>query len=220
MKVETVSINIIKPYSKNPRNNEKAVEAVIKSITEYGFNVPILLDKNNVIIAGHTRYKALLRMKKEEVQVVYKHDLTPAQVKEYRIADNKASELATWDMDLLIPELRSMDNIGNLDLFFPTMDLSQLMQDQNQAPASPAVKFPTIPAGEGFVPEAPRMPETRQGVPVEADFSKAQAQIDGAARSKGSTPNHIVKIICPECGEEFGLNSDQIAARAIDASNV
>lgn len=220
MKVETVSINIIKPYSKNPRNNEKAVEAVMKSIKEYGFNVPILLDKNNVIIAGHTRYKALLRMKKEEVQVVYKNDLTPAQVKEYRIADNKASELATWDMDLLIPELRSMDNIGNLDLFFPSMDLSQLMQDQNQAPESMAVQFPMVEPGGSFIPASTQMPETRQGVPVATDFSNAQAQIDGAARSKGSTPNHIVKIICPECGEEFGLNSDQIAARAIDASNI
>ena len=196
MEVKTVNLDIIKPYRTNPRSNDKAVEAVMKSITEYGFNVPIVLDKSNTIIAGHTRYKALLRLKRTEVQVIYKTDLSAEQIKEYRIADNKASDLASWDMDILIPELRSMKEIGNLDIFFPDLDLNLLLENSAESPQNS---------------KATLKPE---------DFVAAQTQVNDAARSKGSVPNQLVKIICPECGEEFGLDSDQIAARAVDASNI
>jgi ParB family chromosome partitioning protein len=107
MKVQTIKLDDIKPYWRNPRKNEKAVEAVKQSIQAYGFNQPIILDTKKIIIAGHTRYKALLEMGWTEAPCVV-IDLPVAKAKEYRIADNKTSELAELDMTALIPELREI----------------------------------------------------------------------------------------------------------------
>ena len=112
MKVEQRKTTDIKPYDKNPRDNDGAVEAVAWSIREYGFRQPIVVDADGVIIVGHTRWKAAQRLGLEEVPVHVATDLTPTQIKAYRIADNKVAELASWDMDLLpieLSELRGMD---------------------------------------------------------------------------------------------------------------
>ena len=90
--IEYVSLDKIIEYINNPRNNEAAVDRVAASIAEFGFNVPLVLDKDNVIITGHTRYKAAKKLKLDEVPCVYAEGLTKAQVKAYRIADNKVSE--------------------------------------------------------------------------------------------------------------------------------
>lgn len=99
----------IKPYENNPRKNDKAVEAVANSIKEFGFKNPIIIDSENVIIAGHTRYKAAKRLRLKTVPVIIANDLTPEQVKAFRIADNRVSEIATWDFDLLDIELENID---------------------------------------------------------------------------------------------------------------
>ena len=111
--METTLFNIaeIKPYWRNPRHNEEAVGAVMQSIRDYGFNQPLIIDAENVIIAGHTRYRALQRLGVTEIPCIVKGDLTAQQAKEYRIADNKTSELSSWDMDRLIPELREIESI-------------------------------------------------------------------------------------------------------------
>jgi len=112
MKVENRKITDIKPYDKNPRDNDGAVEAVARSIREYGFRQPIVVDADSVIIVGHTRWKAAQKLGLAEVPVHVATDLTPAQIKAYRIADNKVAELASWDMELLpieLSELRGMD---------------------------------------------------------------------------------------------------------------
>jgi site-specific DNA-methyltransferase (adenine-specific) len=101
------------PYERNPRKNEKAVDAVTESIRQFGFKVPIVLDKDNVIIAGHTRLKAAEKLGLEEVPTITADDLTPEQVKAFRLADNKTAELAGWDFDLLDEEL---DDITGLDM--------------------------------------------------------------------------------------------------------
>lgn len=95
----------IRPYANNPRNNDDAVEAVANSIKEFGFKVPIIIDKNGEIIAGHTRYKASMRLGLTEVPCIIADDLTDEQVKAFRIADNKVAEIATWDYELLDIEL-------------------------------------------------------------------------------------------------------------------
>lgn len=92
-------------YGNNPRNNDDAVDAVANSIHEFGFKVPILIDKNNVIIAGHTRLKAAIQLGMREVPCILCDDLTPEQVKAFRIADNKVAEIADWDWSKLAQEL-------------------------------------------------------------------------------------------------------------------
>lgn len=96
------------PYEKNPRNNEQAVDKVANSIREFGFKVPIVVDKYNVVVCGHTRLKAAKKLGLTEVPCVYADDLTDQQIKAYRIADNKVSELASWDDELLTQELEDI----------------------------------------------------------------------------------------------------------------
>jgi site-specific DNA-methyltransferase (adenine-specific) len=99
-------------YENNPRHNEAAVGKVAASIEEFGFKVPIVIDKDNVIIAGHTRRKAAERLGLQTVPCIVADDLTEEQVKAFRLADNKTSEFAEWDFDKLneeLEELRDMD---------------------------------------------------------------------------------------------------------------
>lgn len=95
----------LEPYGNNPRVNDYAVKKVMESIKEYGFTNPILVDADMVIIAGHTRREASILAGLESVPYIVMEDLTPEQVKAYRIADNKLAELATWDEDMLKEEL-------------------------------------------------------------------------------------------------------------------
>ena len=98
----------ITPYEKNPRINDQAVDAVANSIKEFGFRQPIVVDKDNVIIVGHTRWKAAKKLGLKTVPVLVADDLTEDQVKAYRIADNSTGELAEWDMEILadiLPDL-------------------------------------------------------------------------------------------------------------------
>lgn len=105
MNIVNVNINDIIPYDKNPRFNDEAVEYVANSIKEFGFKVPVILDKNNVIITGHTRVKACEKLGIEEIPCIYADDLTEEQVKAFRLADNKVGEIADWDFELLNDEL-------------------------------------------------------------------------------------------------------------------
>ena len=107
------SITEIKPYEKNPRKNDEAVQYVANSIKEFGFKVPIVIDKNGVIVAGHTRYKAAQELGLEKLPCVIADDLTEEQVKAFRLADNKVGEFAEWDFDLLDDEL---DSIFDIDM--------------------------------------------------------------------------------------------------------
>lgn len=108
MKVELMKTNEVKPYGKNPRINKEAVDYVANSIKEFGFKNPIIIDKDNVIIAGHTRLKAAKKLKLKEVPAIRAEDLTKEQVKAFRIADNKTAEYAKWDHELLITEMQEL----------------------------------------------------------------------------------------------------------------
>ena len=100
------------PYKNNPRNNDNAVNAVAASIKEFGFKVPIVIDKNNVIVAGHTRHKAALQLGLDNVPCIIADDLTDTQIKAYRLADNKVGELAEWNDELQFLELSELDALG------------------------------------------------------------------------------------------------------------
>lgn len=101
------------PYEDNPRINDRAVKAVAESIRMFGFNQPITIDKDGVIVTGHTRLKAAIKLGLEEVPVTVLDDLTPEQIRAYRLADNKTAELADWDEDKLIQELKAL---GDFDM--------------------------------------------------------------------------------------------------------
>jgi hypothetical protein len=112
----------IHPYEKNPKKNEKAVEYVAKSIKEFGFLVPLVLDKNDVIAAGDTRYKAAKKLKLKEVPTISADNLTDEQVTAFRLADNKVAEQAEWDYSLLADELDEILDINMQDFGFPDME--------------------------------------------------------------------------------------------------
>ena len=108
LNVKMMPIDDLIPYDKNPRINENAVYSVAESINEFGFKVPIVVDKNNVIINGHTRLKAARSLGIEKVPVVIADDLTPEQAKAFRLADNMTAQLSGWDMDLLKDEMNDL----------------------------------------------------------------------------------------------------------------
>lgn len=107
--IEYKRLDEIRPYDNNPRRNDEAAKAVANSIREFGFQSPIIVDRDGVIIAGHTRYKAARRLKLQTVPVIVAGELTPEQVKALRIADNSTGEVAEWDLQLLVQELTGID---------------------------------------------------------------------------------------------------------------
>src|SRR5215813_14342388 len=117
MQVEMRPIASIQPYENNPRLNDAGIDAVAASVREFGFRQPIVVDEDGVIIVGHTRYKAALKLGLEEVPVHVAVGLTPAQAKAYRIADNQTATLSSWDDDRLPLELMALQQQGfDLDL--------------------------------------------------------------------------------------------------------
>lgn len=136
LKIEYLNIGDLKPYENNPRKNEEAVKYVANSIKEFGFKVPIVIDKDNVIVAGHTRYKAAKKLGLEEVPCIIAEDLTEEQIKAFRLADNKVAEQSKWDNDLLGLELEGIMGIDMEDFGF----LEQIDEEDN--PYSQKVNIP------------------------------------------------------------------------------
>ena len=147
LKIEYVDINSIKSYKKNPRKNEKAIPYVMESIKQFGFKNPVILDKNNVIVAGHTRIESAKRLGITEIPCIYADDLTDEQIKAFRLADNKVGEIAEWDIDLLDTEL---DDILNIDMSDFGFDLD--LEDEEEKEII-----------EDEVPEVPEEPKAKLG---------------------------------------------------------
>lgn len=140
MQIVYRNINDITPYEKNPRQNDEAVDYVAKSIKEFGFKVPIIIDKNYVIVSGHTRLKAAKKLGLKEVPTIMADDLTEEQVKAFRLADNKVSEKAKWDEELLDEEL---EEILNIDMSEFDFDLTKDLEDLD-VEVEPEIKFTEI----------------------------------------------------------------------------
>ena len=135
MNIKTINIEELKPYANNPRFNDDAVEYVANSIKEFGFKVPIIVDKNNEIVAGHTRYKASLELGLKEVPCIVADDLNEEQIKAFRLADNKVSEKAEWNLELLQEELEDLD-IDMSEYGFETIE-----EQIEKAPMNAEVEF-------------------------------------------------------------------------------
>ncbi|MCL4743580.1 MAG: ParB N-terminal domain-containing protein [Phycisphaerales bacterium] len=155
MKIEMRPIAEVRPYEQNPRLNDDAVDAVAESITRFGFRQPIVVDGDGVIVCGHTRWKAAQKLGLEKAPVHVARDLTPEQIRAYRVADNKTAELAEWNMELLPIELAELQESG--------IDWSLLGFDQDEL-----AKLLDPGVQEGLtdpdaVPEPPDEPVTKPG---------------------------------------------------------
>ena len=142
------NISELKPYEKNPRKNKSAVKKVSMSIKEYGFKIPLVIDKDNVVVCGHTRLLAAEKLKIEKVPCIIASDLTPEQIKAFRIADNKVTEEADWNKELLTEELRdllaidydlSLTGFDKKDLDFLLTDIEAPDEDFNPDEEAPVV---------------------------------------------------------------------------------
>lgn len=121
MDIKTIELKNLIPYDKNPRKNDKAVKYVAASIREFGFKVPIVIDRNNVIVAGHTRYKAAQELGLKNVPCIVADDLTDEQIRAFRLADNKTAEMAGWDFEVLDFELKCIETLDMSEFgFFDT----------------------------------------------------------------------------------------------------
>ena len=145
----------ITPYERNPRDNDAAVDAVVESIERFGFRQPIVVDNDGVIVCGHTRWKAATKLGLEKVPVHVATDLTPEQIRAYRIADNKSGELASWNMDLLPIELAELQDLG--------IDWSLLGFDQDELGKLLGGEIKEGLTDPDSIPEPPDEPITQRG---------------------------------------------------------
>lgn len=146
MNVKEINIKDIRPYEKNPRKNNSAVAYVAESIKQFGFKVPIIIDKNNVIVAGHTRYKAAKKLGINTVPAIIADDLTDEQIKAFRLADNKVAEQAEWDIDLLNEELEEIFDIDMSDFGFEVLEEEKEVEEDGYEPVKP--KEPVTQKGD------------------------------------------------------------------------
>lgn len=173
VKVKLLSLDDIKPYPNNPRDNEAAVVKVMKSIERYGYINPIIVDKYDVVIAGHTRLKALKNLKYKEVQVV-ELDIPQQKAKELRIIDNKAAEYAEWTNDLIF-ELREIIDPEVLTEFFPEVRIDDEWQELDVTTVS--------------------------NEDIAKKQSQLENKFKDGFEKERHDPNRVVKTECPHCGE-------------------
>ncbi len=145
MDIQYKKLSDITPYEKNPRKNDDAVEYVANSINKFGFKVPIIIDKDGVIVAGHTRYKAAKKLKMKEVPCITADDLSEEQIKAFRLADNKVAEKSEWDFTLLEEELK---DIFDIDMSAFGFDFDTDVLDS---------------IDDGYMPEPPAEPKSKRG---------------------------------------------------------
>lgn len=153
MKIVEKRIEELKEYENNPRHNDAAVDAVAESIKQFGFKVPIVIDTDGVIIAGHTRRKAAEKLGLEVVPCIVADDLTPEQIKAFRLADNKTGELASWDFEKLEAELAALSEIDMSAFGFvmnDDIDIDEFFTEAEKKPEKEPKKIQCPHCGEWF----------------------------------------------------------------------
>ena len=153
MNIKELSISQLHEYDNNPRNNDSAVDAVAESIREFGFKVPIVIDGDNVIVCGHTRVKAAQKLGMETVPCIIADDLTPEQIKAFRLADNKTGELAGWDFAKLEEELAALDGFDMSVFSFvqnEDVDIDSFFEDAGEKKEKEPKRIQCPHCGEWF----------------------------------------------------------------------
>lgn len=188
--VEMWPVDRAKPYAENPRKiTDAAVAKVAAVIKEFGWRQPIVVDKDGVIVVGHTRRLAAISLGLDKVPVHVASNLTEAQIRAYRIADNRVGEETDWDRDKLVVELSALTDL-DIDLSslgFDDVDIGELL-------------------GEAYKPIL--NPQSGRDDVTDADVAKAGDKLHGTI--KDNAKKDIVDVICPHCGEEYGLARDAL----------
>ena len=141
MEIKQIKTDKLIPYESNPRNNDDAVESVANSIKEFGFKVPIVITKNNVVVTGHTRLKAAKKLKLDTVPCLIADDLSEKQIKAFRIADNKVGEQAHWNYDLLGAEMQEIIPDFDMTQFgFGDFEISLFYDDLEPTPHDESIE--------------------------------------------------------------------------------
>lgn len=212
MKVQEMSIGEIKPYENNPRINENGVDAVANSIREFGWKQPIVVDKDNIIIVGHTRYLASKQLKLKKVPVVVANDLTPEQVKAYRLADNKTNELTEWDEDLLGVELSDIEQLSDIDMtdfgFENIEDEIELDEDNLSESSNPYTDKKEVPQYE-IQGEEPDISELVDGTKTQELINKIE---------ESNVPNDVKRFLKAGAMRHLKFNYAKIAEYYAHAS--
>jgi ParB/RepB/Spo0J family partition protein len=194
IKVSMVAVSKLKPYDKNPRKNDEAVDAVAASIKEFGFQQPLVVDSQNVIIVGHTRLKAALKLGLTEVPVIVADHLNADQAKAFRILDNKVGEKAKWDFELLQFELKDLDLTHEaMALAFDKSELDIIMQAAWEPKTN--VEDPTAgnAPGEGKKADAIAVTEEQRET-----IDRAIERCRELAEDKTLSEGRCVELICAD----------------------
>jgi ParB-like chromosome segregation protein Spo0J len=208
MNIQEIPIGDISPYFNNPRDNSEAVDVVVTSIKEFGFQVPIIMDKDNVIIAGHTRWEAAKRLGMETVPAIIAEGLTDVQAKAFRIMDNKAAEASQWDYPKLLKEFDDLESLDcSMDsLGFDLLEIENLRVDfENPTQKKPIEKQYEMEDDEdngrpNFNPTL--NPEMTNKQVTDKDLDQAKNKLEVNQESKKT-----LEVICPECYHEFEIGA-------------
>ena len=144
MNIVTKKVSELIPYEKNPRKNDEAVKYVAESIKQFGFKVPIVIDKDNIVVCGHTRLKASKKLRIKEVPCIIADDLTEEQIRAFRVADNKVSEKAEWDFKLLDEEINAMPDFNFEDFGFEFIETNDKPKKNERLRTDNVYKLPDI----------------------------------------------------------------------------
>ena len=181
MKLKKINIDLIKPYWRNPRNNAKSIAAVKNSIEQYGYSQPIAVDTENVIVVGHSRYKALRELGFTDIEVIVL-DLPADKLKQYRIVDNKTAELAEWDNDKLTAEIREIvSSFEDFATVFP--EFKDMLFESVQH------------TGQTFVPVSQQYID-----------DKTEAGMGQFATAAKAANDALIEVMCPDCGHTFSIS--------------
>lgn len=193
MQVKPLPLVEIKPYWRNPRLNDAAVPLVKASIEQFGFNQPILVDVEGVIIAGHTRYRAAMELALKEVPVIVL-DLPADKVKAYRIADNKPGEMSEWDPEKLIQELREIPDVQKLEVFFQPDELERMMASVTDLNTSTA---------------------------TQGQVNAAAAAVNGGQTERSvEAQGRYVSTSCPHCLKAYFLDREEMLKARADVAEL
>ena len=203
MQVVAKSINEIKPYENNPRDNDDAVDAVANSIKEFGWQQPIVVDKDMVIIVGHTRYKAAKKLGMDKVPVVVASSLTPEQVKAYRLADNKVGELADWNLPKLNIELDDINDIDMSDFGFDENFDDNIEENNSFGVESNSVSNNAEQNYEPDYTENSYEPDNTAN--TESNYTQSNTENNNEELDLNDFSDDKFDVVCPKCGFRFNL---------------